>query len=129
MIRDIVLQYSQLGKIFDYFSMGVMILSPDRKILDLNRSAEIITGYKASELKGKYCDQIFLEDLCGGECKFYESAAPEPPSKNRHVAPKGRPAENRNISKIVSPVYGPNKQILGCIEVFQDHSELPQNKH
>ena len=86
MMHDIVLKYSQLGKIFDYFSMGVMILSPDRKILNVNRSAEIITGYKASELSGKYCYQIFLEDLCGGDCKFYESAEPEPTSETRRHA-------------------------------------------
>ena len=54
-MRDIVLKYSQIGKIFDYFAMGVLILSPERKILDVNQSAEIITGYNASELSGKYC--------------------------------------------------------------------------
>jgi PAS domain S-box-containing protein len=123
-MRDIVLNYSQLGKIFDYFSMGVMILSPDRKILDVNRSAEIITGHNASEINGKYCHQIFLEDLCDGECKFYESSAPEPASRPDPAAKKGQRRVKRNISKIVSPVYGPNKEILGCVEVFQDHSAL-----
>jgi PAS domain S-box-containing protein len=124
MMRDIVLKYSHLGKIFDYFSMGVMILSPDRKILDVNRSAEIITGYNASELSGKYCYPIFLEDLCDGDCKFYESVGPEPASDTRRVAKRDKSREKRNISKIVSPVYGPDKEILGCIEVFQDHSAL-----
>jgi PAS domain S-box-containing protein len=121
---DIVLKYSQLCKIFDYFSMGVMILSPDRKILEINRSAEIITGYSAPEISGKYCYQFLLEDLCGGDCKFYESAEPEPMSESSPAAKKKQRRVKRNISKIVSPVYGPGQEIIGCIEVFQDHSAL-----
>jgi PAS domain S-box-containing protein len=123
-MHDIVLKYSQLGKIFDYFSMGVMIIAPDRKILDVNRSAEIITGYTASKLNGRYCYQFLLEDLCGGDCKFYEAAEPEPESAARRVAKNHPRPEKRNISKIVSPVYGADKKIQGCIEVFQDHSAL-----
>ncbi|UCH21081.1 MAG: sigma 54-interacting transcriptional regulator [Deltaproteobacteria bacterium] len=123
-MNDIVLKYSQLGKIFDYFSMGVMILSPDRKILSVNRSAELITGYKASELNGKYCYRIFLEDLCGGDCKFYESAEPDLKAKSQRAEITEQRREKRSISKIVSPVYGSDQEILGCIEVFQDHSAL-----
>jgi len=121
-MHDIVLKYSQLDKIFDYFSMGVMILSPDRKILSVNRSAELITGYKASELSGKYCYRILLEDLCGGDCKFYESVEPDLKAQSPPAPIKGQGHEKRSISKIVSPVYGPNQEILGCLEVFQDHS-------
>jgi hypothetical protein len=44
-LDDILLHYRQLGDIFDTFSMGVMIVGADRKIISLNHSAEIITGH------------------------------------------------------------------------------------
>ena len=37
MMDDTLIKYSQLGDIFDFFSMGVMVLSPERKILSLNQ--------------------------------------------------------------------------------------------
>jgi len=52
---DTLIKYSQLGDIFDFFSMGVMVLSPEREILSLNQSAEVISGYKASDLVGQNC--------------------------------------------------------------------------
>ncbi|MGD9361846.1 MAG: PAS domain-containing protein, partial [Desulfobacterales bacterium] len=70
---DILLHYRQLGDIFDTFSMGVMIVGADRKIISLNHSAEIITGHNESDLSGKYCHQILLDPLCGGECQYLEA--------------------------------------------------------
>ena len=67
---DILLQYRQLGDIFDTFSMGVMIVGADRKIISLNHSAEIITGYNESDLKGEYCQNTLLDSLCGGQCEY-----------------------------------------------------------
>ena len=65
---EILIKYRQLGDIFDTFSMGVMVVGADRKIISLNHSAELITGYNESDLRGKYCNQILLDPLCGGEC-------------------------------------------------------------
>ena len=67
---DILLQYRQLGDIFDTFSMGVMVVGADRKIISLNHSAEIITGYNESDLQGKYCHHTLLDQLCGGQCEY-----------------------------------------------------------
>ena len=52
-MNDLLIKYNQLGDIFDFFSMGVMALSPERKIMSLNQSAELITGYRASDLIGQ----------------------------------------------------------------------------
>ena len=69
-MHEILIKYRQLGDIFDTFSIGVMIVGPDRKIISLNHSAELITGYNESDLRGKYCSQIMLDPLCGGECQY-----------------------------------------------------------
>ena len=69
---DLLIKYHQLGEIFDTFSMGVMLIAADRKIVALNHSAEIITGYE-SDLRGKYCHQMLLDPLCSGTCQYLEA--------------------------------------------------------
>ena len=121
-MRELLIKYSQLGEIFDYFSIGVMVLSPDRKIISLNKSAEIITGYTESDLLGEYCHHIFLDPLCGEKCAYLEAIESGDKSGNIDFEVTDQTNENSSITRIVSPIYGPNKTPLGCIEVFQDQS-------
>jgi len=119
---DILLKYRQLGDIFDTFSMGVMVVGSDRKIISLNHSAEIITGYNESELRGKYCQHILLDPLCGGECQYLTAVESGRQAGSEGFEISDQSDEKHSITRIVSPIYGPDKTPLGCIEVFQDHS-------
>ena len=121
---NILIKYSQLGDIFDFFSMGVIVLSPQRKIIALNQSAELITGYKASDLVGKNCTDRLMDSLCGGKCSYPQAAENIRKSGGMDIEVTGQDNETRNITRIVSPVYGPDNLPSGCIEIFQDHSAL-----
>ncbi len=121
---NILIKYSQLGDIFDFFSMGVMVLSPERKIIALNQSAEAITGYKASDLVGKTCTDRLMDSICGGKCSYPEATENIRKSGGMDIETPDRDNESRNITRIVSPVYGPDNLPSGCIEIFQDHSAL-----
>ena len=121
---DILIKYSQLGNIFDFFSMGIMVLSPERKIISLNQSAEAMTGYKASDLVGQNCNDRLMDSLCGGRCAYLEAVENNRKSGSMDIEATGEDNETRNITRIVSPVYGPNNLPSGCIEIFQDHSAL-----
>jgi len=119
---NLLIKYSQLGDIFDYLSIGVMVLAPDRKIISLNKSAEIITGYTESDLLGEYCHHIFLDPLCGEKCVYLEAIKSGAKSGSIDFEVTDQTNENSSITRIVSPIYGPDEKPLGCIEVFQDHS-------
>jgi len=121
-MRDLLIKYSQLGEILDYLSIGVMVLTPDRKIISLNKSAEIITGYTESDLRGEYCHHIFLDPLCGEKCVYLEALKSGGQSGSIDFEVTDQTGENSSITRIVSPIYGPDETPLGCIEVFQDHS-------
>jgi len=121
-MRDLLIKYSQLGDILDYLSIGVMVLAPDRKIISLNKSAETITGYTESDLVGEYCHHIFLDPLCGEKCVYLEAIKSGDKSGSIDFEVTDQTNENSSITRIVSPIYGPDKTPLGCIEVFQDHS-------
>ena len=118
---DILVKYRQLGDIFDTFSLGVMVVGPDRKILSFNHSAEIITGYNESDLRGKLCHDILFDKLCGGSCQYLDAIESDTQSSSADLEVIDRNATH-NITRIVSPIYGPDKTPAGCIEVFQDHS-------
>jgi len=121
---DTLIKYSQLGDIFDFFSMGVMVLSSERKILSLNQSAEVITGYEASDLVGRNCTDRLMNSLCDGSCSYLEAVENNRKSGSADIEVTGQDNETRNITRIVSPVYGPDSLPVGCIEIFQDHSAL-----
>ena len=120
-MRDLLIKYSQLGDIFDFFSIGVMVLAPDRKIISLNKSAETITGYTQSELIGEYCYHIFLDPLCGEKCAYLEAIACGDKSGSIDFEVTDQTNENSSITRIVSPIYGPEK--LQCIQksFHRDH--------
>jgi PAS domain S-box-containing protein len=119
---DILLHYRQLGLIFDTFSMGVMVIGADRKIISLNHSAEIITGHNESDLRGKCCSQVLLEPLCGGECQYLDAVESSRSAGSVDFDVSDRNQAKHSITRIVSPIYGPDRVPLGCIEVFQDHT-------
>ena len=106
-MNDILIKYSQLGDIFDFFSMGVMVLSPERQIISLNQSAEIITGYAASDLVGQNCTEQLMNSLCGGNCAFLQAVEEGRKSGTMDIEVTGKDNETRNITRIVSPAFMP----------------------
>ena len=121
-MNEILIKYRQLGDIFDTFSMGVMVLGPDRKIISLNHSAELITGYNESELRGKYCNEMLLDPLCGGECQYLAAVESGRPVGSMDFEFSNQSNDRYSITRMVSPIYGADQTPLGCIEVFQDHT-------
>jgi PAS domain S-box-containing protein len=121
-MNDIFINYRQLGGIFDTFSMGVMVVGADRKIISFNHSAEIITGCSESDLCGKYCHDILLEQLCKGSCQYLEAIESGRPFDSLDLEVTDHSGVAHSITRIISPIFGSNHAPLGCIEVFQDHS-------
>ncbi len=126
-MHDFSIECGQLCSILDSFSIGVITVSPDRKITSINRSAEALTGHKKKDIIGKYCHQVFVQNLCGRECQFQETIQHR--GKVHRGALKEAAGEIRfqqyekhYITKVVSPLYSSDEGVVGCIVVFQDHS-------
>jgi two-component system response regulator HydG len=116
------LRYDQIGEIFDLLSLGVIVLSPERKIVSLNRAAESLTGKKAKDVLGKNCFDIFLDYLCGGQCKFLERPDLEIETAVSEIDFIDPHHKQCSLTKIESPIFDADHRLMGCIEVFQDHS-------
>ncbi|MCB2169087.1 MAG: sigma 54-interacting transcriptional regulator [Deltaproteobacteria bacterium] len=116
------LRYEQIGEIFDLLSLGVIVLSPERKIISLNHAAESLTGKKATAVIGHNCYEVFLDYLCSGHCKYLEEPGAEIEtvvSEIDLVAPNDKQC---SLTKIEFPIFDADHRLKGCIEVFQDHS-------
>ena len=116
------MKYRQLGDMFDTFAMGVMVIGPDRKIISLNHSAELITGYNESDLRGQYCSKLLLEPFCGGQCQYLDAMESGRQAGSVDFEVSDRSRGKHNITRMVSPIYGPDQTPLGCVEVLQDHT-------
>ncbi|MHC1725357.1 MAG: sigma 54-interacting transcriptional regulator [Syntrophobacteraceae bacterium] len=128
--------YNQLCTLLDHFLIGVITVSPESRIVSVNKSAETIAGCKESEILGRYCRETFLRDICGGECRLPDTInreGSEQGSGRRTKHPKAGKTdsesfagwlESRSITKVISPLYDSGNGRRGCAIIFQDHSVL-----
>ena len=125
-IKDRLVFYEQLWALLGDLRVGVFTVDTNRKITSFNRAAELLTGYKEADVIGKYCYQVFVDELCYGECKYHEAIEVEQKPLSFDIEITDRQNERRTITKIVTPLYDIDRTPLGCIEIFQDHSAFEE---
>lgn len=121
-MQNTLIQYKQLGQIFDLLSLGVIILAPDRKITSMNRFAEMLTCRKEEEMTGEYCYLHFKDYLCGGNCKYLEKDEALRDAMVTEVTFYDESRQELSLMRIESPIYDSANRIVGCMEIFQDQS-------
>ncbi len=124
--KDRLVFYEQLWGLLDELRIGVFTVDSRRRITSFNRAAEIITGYREDDVVGKKCHQVFLNDLCFGECKYHEAVEAERKSLSFEVEIRDAQKEKRTITKVVTPLYDTQGETMGCMEVFQDRSTFEE---
>jgi PAS domain S-box-containing protein len=124
--QDKVVLYDQLQNTFDDLKIGVFTVDANRKLTSLNQTAEQFTGYAEKEGLGKYCYQVFKNNLCYGDCKFHEAVEAEQKSLRFSLEFINRQNEKQLITKIVTPLYNVNGKLEGCMEIFQSHSAFEE---
>jgi len=124
--KDRFVFYEQLWALLDELRIGVFTVDSNRRITSFNRAAELITGYAEDDVVGQLCHDVFLNDLCFGDCKYHEAVEAERRSLSFDVAIVDAQKEKRTISKMVTPLYDTNGEPMGCMEVFQDRSTFEE---
>lgn len=144
-MHDVTDLYNQLSTLLDHFLIGVITVSPENRVISVNKSAEAITGCRGSDILGMRCGDTFLRDICGGECRLGDAVHHEESGKSSPFPaalpgqddqePRGRTqsgktdakkcagwVNSRSITKVISPFYGSGNGGQGCVVIFQDHS-------
>ncbi len=109
----------QLGAVFDCLSAGLVLLSADRTVVSLNRTAEALTGMEPRAVVGRPCQEAFAARFCEGDCLFHSAARQGGPLTG-HLEIREPDGETRQLLKIVAPLRDAGGGVLGCMEIFQD---------
>ncbi len=110
--------------IFNSISDGVFTVDRNCIIMSFNKSAERITGFKASEAVGKHCFDIFRTDLCHRQCALKDTLKTHNQVQNARVKIITRDGRELPISVTTTMLKDDQDNIVGAVEFFRDLSEV-----
>lgn len=112
--------------IFNSISDGVFTVDKDCIITSFNKSAETITGFKASEAIGKHCFEVFRTEVCHKRCALKDTLKTEDPVENARVTIITRNGNEVPINVTTTLLKDADKNIVGAVEFFRDISVIEQ---
>jgi PAS domain S-box-containing protein len=108
--------------ILDELNIGAFIVGWQRRIEALNLSAQAMIGVRGNDAVGKDCREVFLGVPCLVSCPFKE--AHEAKSLEPLVRLPGEGDESYLVTRIATPVYDADHQVVGCLTILQDHAPI-----
>jgi len=108
------------NRLLDHVSDGIMAHDMNRKIFCFNKGAEEITGYRAEEVLGRDCHDVFPGNFCGGKCLFCETEPPDFDVLKRDLEIVTKSGEARHVAMTVSSLGNDNGRRLGVLGSFRD---------
>ncbi len=118
---------ASFGALIDNLTDGVMAHDTKRKIFVFNQAAELITGYRASDVMGRDCHIVFPGRFCGGECSFCanESGFTHHNDRIRYSTSFTRHDGNtRDLEMSVVSLNNPESRLVGGLVIFRDTTEI-----
>jgi len=122
-------------KILDNLGDGVYLVDRERRIIYWNKGAERISGFKAEQVQGRFCQDNILnhvtengKPLCLDGCPLHATMEDGRPRQAEiflhHAAGHRVPIIVRT-----EPVRDENGKITGAVETFSDNSKLMSIRH
>lgn len=121
-VKDILIGHRHLCGLFDALGMGAIVVLPDRRIIEINRSAETLATTSADTALGKFCHEIFQPKFCGNTCQLEKGYKGAPGFAHIDLEITDAQNESRSLTKLIFPVYDDDNKLTAYVEVFQDHS-------
>lgn len=121
--------------LLDSLSAGVYVVDQERVISYWNKSAEMLTGYKSSEIVGQCCRGNVLKyiddqgvSVCGGECLAVKSMN-DGCMHSMEVYVHHKQGHRVPILVRVSPIKNSHGQVIGAVEELCDNSSKAKYVH
>ncbi len=122
-------------KILDNLADGVYFVDRDRKILYWNKGAERITGFKAEQVQGHFCQDNILNHvtengtlLCLEGCPLHATILDGNP-RQAEIYLQHSTGHRVPIIVRTMPMQNENGEIIGAVETFSDNSKLISIRH
>lgn len=109
----------ECASVFNDLPDAVVFLSPDRRVLYLNRAAEVLTGLSDPEARGLPCGHVVRSNICPVQCPLDHMARDAGPvCRNADVINRDRQrVPVRLCSIMLRDLHG---AVVGFMEVLED---------
>ena len=118
MLMELDPRYSTL--IFENIPHGIFTVDADGRITSFNREAEKLTGWRRSEVEGRFCREVLRSDHCAASCFLRNSIRQGSTYRDREVEIIRRDGDRLRVSVSTAAVYDRTGRILGGVEMFRD---------
>ncbi len=122
--------YRQMLQMLEHLNIGGLLVSSDRKVLDLNQNAAALLGLEKFEVKARNCREIFCGLPCFSNCPL--KGVWDEIIKDMDMEFLDEDRQKHRVTRIAAPLYNDDGTPLGCFMVLQDHfpySELVSRIH
>lgn len=108
--------------IFDTIPHGIFTINEVGEITSFNKAAEEITGYRAEEVIGMCCADVFQTDMCKEVCPLKQSIVSQQRIENREIKILSREGLRIPISISTAALVNDAGDVIGGVEMFRDIS-------
>lgn len=122
--NELINQKNKFDSIFNSNIEGTFTIDNDWYITSFNHSAEMITGYKASEAIGKKCREIFNSILCGNGCHMEQTMQKGKSTIGNELEIINKKGKILPIKVNSGILLDNNNKKIGAVETFIDLSEM-----
>ena len=109
-------------QIMDELNIGAFTVNMQRQVSAMNLSAQALVGLRDTESIGKDCREVFVGVPCLAECPFRGNG--DPSTDEPIIQIQDEDKETHLVTRMATPVFGSDHQIVGCMTILQDHSPI-----
>jgi PAS domain S-box-containing protein len=110
---------SYTDNILASLTTGIVTVDLDGRVVTLNPAAELMTGFFAGEVAGRYCTEVFAQTAELGEL-LMETIASHAPSPGMAATLRRRNGRTLPVEISAAPLKGGEGKDLGVIAVIRD---------
>ena len=117
-----MIQCDQWLQLLDELNIGAFTVDLQRRISSMNLSAQALIGMRELEVVGNDCREVFTGVPCLVKCIFSDKADAEIEEPVVEIFDE---EDTRHlVTRVATPVYGPDRNMVGCLTILQDHSPI-----
>jgi PAS domain S-box-containing protein len=110
--------------LLDVIDQSIFSIDKNGVITFFNHAAEELTGYRAGEIVGRRCAEIFKTELCTSGCPLQRTLESGQRVIDRRVRITAKDGRSIPVSVSTAILCTPEGDVLGGVEVIKDLSSL-----
>ena len=107
--------------VLDELNIGAFTVNLDHQITAINHCAQALIGLRAGEVMRKDCREVFTGVPCMVSC-IVGGGNGSSNGSTVHVTDEEK--QEHLITRMATPIYGPKRDVTGCLTILQDHSPI-----